>query len=128
VLEASRVSVGEQCNYGFEIHGTKGMVSWDFRRMGELAVSLGEAFQNQSVSTAYVRPGDGDFAAFQPGAGISMGYDDLKVIEAARFLRSIDEGANAVHGATIDDAVHSAFVLDAVTESVRTGAWVGVPR
>ena len=39
VLEASRVSVGEQNNYGFEIHGTKGAVFWDFRRMSELGVS-----------------------------------------------------------------------------------------
>ena len=37
-LEASRVAVGEQNNYGFEIHGTKGAVFWDFRRMGELGV------------------------------------------------------------------------------------------
>src|SRR5262249_15473085 len=33
-LEASRVSVGEQCGYGIEVHGTKGMLAWDFRRMG----------------------------------------------------------------------------------------------
>ena len=36
VVEASRVAVGEQNAYGFEIHGTAGAVSWDFRRMGEL--------------------------------------------------------------------------------------------
>ena len=28
-------------------------------------------------------------AAFQPGAGIAMGYDDLKVVEARNFLSSI---------------------------------------
>jgi predicted dehydrogenase len=123
-LEASRVSVGEQNNYGFEIHGTKGRLSWDFRRMGELGVSLGEAYQNQSVSTVLAGPGHGEYGAFQPGAGIAMGYDDLKVIEAARFVRSVAEGKP--HGATIDDAVASATVLDAVASSVRTGAWVGV--
>jgi predicted dehydrogenase len=130
VLEASRVSVGSQNNYGFEIHGTKGMVSWDFRRMGELAVSVGDAYQNQSVGVTFVGPGDGDFAAFQPGAGIPMSYDDLKVVEAALFVRSIAEtkAHGATQGATIDDAVRAAVVLDAVTESVRTGAWVGVPR
>ena len=64
VLEASRVAVGEQNNYGFEIHGTRGAVSWDFRRMNELAVSLGDAYQDQPVSTTYVGPGHGHFAAF----------------------------------------------------------------
>ena len=57
VLEASRVSVGEQNNYGFEIHGTKGAVFWDFRRMGELGVSVGTAYQDQPVSTVFVGPG-----------------------------------------------------------------------
>jgi predicted dehydrogenase len=124
VLEACRVSVGEQNNYGFEVHGTKGAVFWDFRRMGELGVSRGTAYQDQPVSTVYVGPGAGDFAAFQPGAANAMGYDDLKVIEAYRFLRSVAEGTP--HGATLVDAVHSAAVLDAMARSARSGAWVAV--
>lgn len=125
VLEACRVSVGEQNNYGFEVHGTRGAVSWDFRRMNELAVSRGTTYQDQPVSTVYVGPGDGEFAAFQPGAGNAMGYDDLKVIEAYRFLRSIAEGRP--YGATLADAVHSAAVLDAMAVSAETGAWVSLP-
>ena len=86
VLEASRVAVGEQNAYGFEIHGSMGALSWDFRRMGELAVSRGRSAQDLPVATMYVGPGTGHYAAFQPGAGIAMGYDDLKVIEAHDFL------------------------------------------
>jgi predicted dehydrogenase len=122
VLEASRVAVGQQNNYGFEVHGTRGAVAWDFRRMGELSVSVGDTYQDQPVRTVYVGPGDGEYAAFQPGAGIAMGYDDLKVIEAYHFLRSVAEGEP--YGATLDDAVHSALALDAMAESVATGAWV----
>lgn len=125
VLEACRVSVGEQNNYGFEVHGTRGSVSWDFRRMNELAVSRGTAYQDQPVSTVYVGPGDGEFAAFQPGAANAMGYDDLKVIEAYRFLRSIAEERS--YGATLTDAVRGADALDAMARSARTGGWVGLP-
>ncbi|MCR3724290.1 putative dehydrogenase [Streptomyces umbrinus] len=121
VLEACRVSVGEQNNYGFEIHGTKGAVSWDFRRMGELAVSRGTSYQDQPVSTLYVGPGHGEYAAFQPGSANSMGYDDLKVIEAYNFLRSITEGT--AYGATVEDAVHSAAALDAMSRSAESGTW-----
>ncbi|MEU8859777.1 Gfo/Idh/MocA family protein [Streptomyces umbrinus] len=121
VLEACRVSVGEQNNYGFEIHGTKGAVSWDFRRMGELAVSRGTSYQDQPVSTLYVGPGHGEYAAFQPGSANSMGYDDLKVIEAHNFLRSITEGT--AYGATVEDAVHSAAALDAMSRSAESGTW-----
>ncbi|WP_458084298.1 Gfo/Idh/MocA family protein [Streptomyces malaysiensis] len=122
VLEACRVSVGEQNTYGFEIHGTKGAVFWDFRRMGELGVSRGSAYQDQPVSTVYIGPGHGEYAAFQPGSANSMGYDDLKVIEAYHFMRSIAEGT--AHGATLDDAVRSATVLDAMTRSADLGTWV----
>ncbi|MEU6915070.1 Gfo/Idh/MocA family protein [Streptomyces olindensis] len=121
VLEACRVSVGEQNNYGFEVHGTKGAVFWDFRRMNELGISRGTTYQDQSVSTVYVGPGHGEFAAFQPGAANAMGYDDLKVIEAYRFLTSVAEGT--AHGATLDDAVRSAAALDAMSRSVASGTW-----
>ncbi|GAA2761730.1 Gfo/Idh/MocA family oxidoreductase [Streptomyces paradoxus] len=124
VLEACRVSVGEQNNYGFEVHGTKGAVFWDFRRMNELGVSRGTTYQDQSVTTVYVGPGHGEFAAFQPGAANAMGYDDLKVIEAYRFLTSVAEGS--AQGATIIDAVHSAAALDAMARSARSGTWAEV--
>ncbi|MFD8272211.1 Gfo/Idh/MocA family protein [Streptomyces flaveolus] len=124
VLEACRVSVGEQNNYGFEVHGTRGALFWDFRRMNELGVSRGTAYQDQPVSTVHVGPGHGEFAAFQPGAANAMGYDDLKVVEAHRFLRSIAEGVP--YGATLTDAVHSAAVLDAMARSAERRAWVEV--
>ncbi|MFM9591171.1 Gfo/Idh/MocA family protein [Streptomyces scabiei] len=122
VLEACRVSVGEQNNYGFEIHGTEGALFWDFRRMGELGVSSGDAYQDQSVHTLFVGPGHGAYGAFQPGSANAMGYDDLKVVEAHNFLRSIADGTP--HGTTLADAVHSATALDAMSRSAASGAWV----
>lgn len=53
-----------------------------------------------------------------------MGYDDLKVVEAYRFLRSVAEGMS--YGATVEDAVHSAVVLDAMSRSAESGSWVEV--
>lgn len=125
VLEACRVSVGEQNAYGFEIHGTRGALFWDFRRMGELGVSRGSDYADQPVSTVYVGPAHGDYGAFQPGSAISMGYDDLKVIEARNLLRSVADGTP--HGATLDDAVASAEALDAMTRSAASGTWARLP-
>jgi predicted dehydrogenase len=123
-LEASRVAVSEQNNYGFEIHGTKGALFWDFRRMGELGLSTGSSYQDEPVRIVFAGPLDGEYGTFQPGAGIAMGYDDLKVIEAYRFLRSIVDGRP--HGATLDDAIRSAEALDALEKSVATGGWVSL--
>jgi predicted dehydrogenase len=123
-LESSRVAVGEQCTYGFEIRGRAGAVAWDFRRMGELKLCEGAGYQDAAWQTRYVSTGAGDLAAFQPGAGVAMGYDDLKVIEAERFVRSIAEGKPM--GATIEDAVSSARVIDALTRSFDERRWVSV--
>jgi predicted dehydrogenase len=124
VLEASRVAVGEQNSYGFEVHGTTGALFWDFRRMGELGVASGPNYQDEPVRTVFVGPRDGDYGSYQPGAGTAMSYDDLKVIEAHRFLRSVED--NAPHGATLHDAIASAEALDAMSRSASTGAWVKV--
>jgi len=128
VCEANRAAVGEQNNYALEVHGTKGLIRWDFRRPGELAVSSGTAYAGQPTATVFSEPGDGEYAAFQPGAGIAMGYDDTKVVEARNFLTAIAEGhvggsAEGEH-ATLADAVASATALDAMVNSHDSGKWV----
>lgn len=122
VCEANRAAVGEQNNYAVEVHGTQGLVRWDFRRPGELQASAGDHYAGQPTSTVYSEPGDGEYAAFQPGAGIAMGYDDTKVIEARTFVRAI--AGELIELATVDDAVASASALDAMVISHRTGEWV----
>ncbi len=124
VLEASRVAVGAQNDYGFEVHGTAGSLSWDFRRMGELLASSGSAAQDQSVTTEFVGPAAGAYGAFQPGAANPMSYDDLKVVEAHAFLCSIADGVQRAAG--LADAVRAQQVLDAAAESAARGRWLAV--
>ncbi|MEU4693085.1 Gfo/Idh/MocA family oxidoreductase [Actinoplanes sp. NPDC023714] len=114
-LEASRVATGSPNAYGFQIHGTAGALSWDFRRMGELRAGAATI----PAGPFSVGPGDGEFGAFQPGAAIPMSYDDLKVVEASLFLRSIADGTP--HGPTLADAIRAAEVLEAIADSASTG-------
>jgi predicted dehydrogenase len=121
-LTASRVAVGEQCSYRIEVRGTRGALSWDFRRMGELQVCVGQDYQDATWATRLARPGDGDLAAFQPGSGIAMSFDDLKVVECRALVESIRTGRP--HGATIDDAVVAAELVDAMVTSYEEKRWV----
>jgi predicted dehydrogenase len=121
-LEACRTAVGEQCTYGIEVHGDRGALSWDFRRMGELRLCLDQDFQDASYVTRYVAPGAGELGRFQPGSGIAMGYDDLKVIEAERLVRSITTGTPV--GATVEDALVAAELVEAMSTSAASGTWV----
>ena len=66
--------------------------------------------------------GDGDLAAFQPGSGIAMSYDDLKVVECHALARSIATGVP--QGATIHDAVRAAELVDAMVTSYEERRWV----
>ena len=122
ILSSSRTAVGEQCGYEIAVHGDRGALAWDFRRMGELRVCLGDDYLDASYSTVLASPGTGEFAAFQPGGGIAMGYDDLKVIEALRLATSIVEEKPV--GATIHDAVTAARLVDAMQTSVSERRWV----
>ncbi|MCY7396643.1 MAG: Gfo/Idh/MocA family oxidoreductase [Nocardioides sp.] len=125
LLESSRTDVGDQCAYSIEVHGTEGGLSWDFRRMGELRVCLDQDYQDASYSTVLMTPAQGELAAFQPGSGIAMSYDDLKVIEAHRLVQSIATGTPI--GATIEDAVVAAETVDALRESSASRSWVSLP-
>lgn len=124
VLESSRTAVGEQNTYGIEVHGTKGAVSWDFRRMNELRVCVDQDYLNGFYATEYAGPGDGELSFFQPGTNNPIGFDDLKVIEARRLIESIATGSPV--GATIHDALAAAKVVDAMIISSEERKWVSL--
>lgn len=123
-LEASRVAVGPRASYNFEIYGTEGSVHWDFERMNELHVAIGRKGDHLGYQRVMASPGFGDFSSFQPGAGTSMGYDDLKIIEAKKFLLAF-LGREA-RNSNIHDALAAAKVNNAVEESVETRQWVKI--
>jgi predicted dehydrogenase len=115
-IELSRVMVGGDARYWFEVNGTRGAVAWNFERMNEL-----ERYRDGGYARELMGPAHPDFARFQPGAGIPMGYDDLKVIEAYRFLQSIADGRQREPG--VREIAATARVLDAIARSFESGAW-----
>jgi predicted dehydrogenase len=124
-IESSRVAVGPDCRYAIEIYGTEGSVAWDFERMNELKVFSGPGAAERGYVTVNANATYGDFARFQPGAGCSMGFDDLKTIEAKKFLAAV--AGVASDSSTIADAVASAAFVTAAEESAASGQWVRLP-
>lgn len=120
-LEASRVSVGPRAEYSIEIYGTEGSLRWDFQRMNELQIALRSAGATIGYTTVYAGADFGDFSRFQPGAGTAMGYDDLKVIEAYKFLKAFT-GGEQVH-ADVRDALLANRVVSAAEKSAETRSW-----
>lgn len=124
-LEASRVTVGKRASYNLEIYGTEGSLSWDFERMNELNLALDRTGAHVGYQRIMAGPNFGDFSHFQPGAGTSMGYDDLKVIEAKKFLQAYI--GTSRNNSNVNDAFAAALVCDAAEQSAETKAWVSVP-
>jgi len=119
-VESSRTCVGPHVRMSFEVNGTRGALSWDFQRLNELRLYRTDGV-DLGYKTVHAAPGMGDFANFQPGVGISMGYDDLKVAEAERFLSSISEGRDLAP--SIRDIVSAMRVVDAMDRSCASGGW-----
>lgn len=121
-LEASRVVVGPRVQMRFEVHGTEGALSWELERMNELErFQLSEDGGDEGYTTILAGAQHPDFAAFQPGAGVPMGYDDLRVLEARNFLASVRDGEQREPG--VEEMLACARVLQAIERSAETGAW-----
>ncbi|WP_022900356.1 Gfo/Idh/MocA family protein [Humibacter albus] len=123
-LEASRVATGRRAHYELEVYGTEGALVWDFERMNELRLAVGRG-PHSGFTSILAGPGFGDFARFQPGAGTGMGYDDLKVIEASKFLASYS--GREAPSADIHDALAAARVAAAAEAAASDRTWHAVP-
>lgn len=123
-LENSRTSIGPHVRNSFEVNGSRGALSWNFQRLNELELFRPDSTGDEGYRTIFAAPGMGDFERFQPGAGISMGYDDLKVTEAYHFLSSIVEDRQREPG--IEQVVSAMRVVDAMDHSCDSGNWEAV--
>ena len=122
-LEVSRTIFGPKNQFAFEVNGTQGAIHWDFERMNELQVYLPDERHD-----GFMRLVGGDqypfHGRFNPGEGSGIGYEDLKIIEAYHFLKSVAEGQQAAPG--FDDILEVAKVHDAMMRSWDSGAWEAV--
>ena len=120
-LENSRVCVGPHVRMSFEVNGSRRALSWDFQRLNELELYRADETGERGYRTVFAAPGMGDFGNFQPGAGISMGYDDFKVTEAHKFLSSIADGRQREPG--LREISSAMRVVEAMYLSCETGRW-----
>ena len=124
-LESSRVARGHRSDYALEVFGTEGSARWSFTRMNEFEVMIGEGGTEHGYTTVLVGPGHGEYSRFQPGPGIPMSFDDLKVIEAAAFLSDAALGTQLAPNAA--DGVRAAETCEAIVRSAASRAWESVP-
>ncbi len=124
-LEACRVITGPDCQMAFEVNGSDGALTWDFERMNELLVyRAARAGGTGGYTRILSGPEHPFYGSFNPGPGLGLGYEELKVIECFQFLQSITTSRQGEPG--LDDAAAVAQVLAAIERSWATRGWEDV--
>ncbi len=123
-LEADRSIFGPQSSMALELNGSKGAASWDHEKLNQLQLYLPE---EQPVD-GFIEVLAGDAFPHQgnivPGGGNSLGYEDMKIIEALEFLRSIEAGRR--FRPDFGDALATGSVAAAMARSWETERWEDV--
>ncbi|MEK6720032.1 MAG: Gfo/Idh/MocA family oxidoreductase [Chloroflexota bacterium] len=123
-LETDRSIFGPQSSMAFELNGSKGAASWDHEKLNQLQLYLPE----EQPTNGFLEVLAGDAFRNQgnivPGAGNSLGYEDLKLIEAFEFLSSVV--ANRPHSPNFSDALANASVAAAMVRSWSSQRWEDV--
>ena len=112
VMTASRSAWGRKSRLGFEVHGTQGMVIFDQERMNELQLFRNRGDRaTQGFTTILTAPDHAPYGEFCPAPGHQLGFNDLKVIELAGFLRAIRDNTRPkldfAAGLQIETAIHA---------------------
>jgi predicted dehydrogenase len=122
-ISTSRSAWGRKNRLDFEVHGTRGMVAFAQERMNELQLYVNEGERAEAgFRTILSGPAHPPFGRFVPAPGHQLGFLDLKVIEAAEFLRCIAGGAPA--WPDFSEGLGIEAVIHAVARSAATGARV----
>lgn len=121
-LEACRAIYGPKCEMAFELNGTKGAIKWNFETMNEIQLYLPDQTNGHEGFVRILAGPEHPFhLRFNPGPGISIGYEDLKCIEAYHFLQSIVDNTPIAPG--LEQAYAFANVDAAIMRSWDSNTW-----
>jgi predicted dehydrogenase len=125
VFMSSRSAWGRKNSLGFEVHGTKGMIIFEQERMNELRLYVNEGPKaEQGFRTILTGPEHPPFGAFVPAPGHQLGFNDLKAIELAGFLRAIAGGPR--NHPDFEAALDFEKVIHAIARSSHEGRRVTI--
>ena len=123
-LEADRSMFGPQSSMAFEVNGSKGAASWDHEKLNQLRLYLPEEQPTDGFIEVLAGDAFPNQANIVPGGGNSLGFEDMKLIEALEFLRSVE--AERRHRPDFGDALANASVAAAMVRSWSSGRWEDV--
>lgn len=124
-IYSSRIATGRKMGYAYEIFGTRGAIRFDQEDQNALWLYTADGPEaTRGFRKILIGPAHPDYRAFCLGPGHGTGYQDQIIIEARDFLTAIETGRPV--WPTFRDGLAVAEVIEAATNSSRTGQWVPV--
>jgi predicted dehydrogenase len=123
-IEANWVAMGRKMQLGFEIHGTKGALSFTQERLNELLYYKRGEQGREGFIRIETSPAHYPYGLFCVAPGHQLGFNDLKTIEVAHFLHAIAGGERK--GPDFREAWEIQRVIDTAIRSAKERAWLKV--
>lgn len=124
-IGTSRIGVGRKLGLTYEIHGTKASLYYTQERMNEIQLYRHtDPDREKGFKTVYIGPEHPGYKAFFGLAGIGLGYNDQKIIEAHDLITAVALEQPAYPDVRFAYQVNK--VIDAVDASCREHRWVRV--
>ena len=124
-ISSSRTAWGRKNGPDLELYGTLGAVRFRQERFNEFELfRSGARKDDNGFRTVLTGPYHPDYGRFTPAPGHSIGFNDLKVIEVARYLDGIAN--DTAGGPDFREGWAIEAVCDAMLESAHRRAWVQV--
>ena len=124
-IGTSRIGMGRKLGLGYEIQGTKGSLFYTQERMNEIQLYREtDPDREKGYKTIYIGPEHPGYKAFFGLAGIGLGYNDQKIIEAHDLITAVALDQPVQPDVRFAYGVNK--VIDAVDLSGQQHRWVGV--
>ena len=125
IIGTSRIGMGRKLGLTYEIQGTKGSLLYTQERMNEIKLYRHtDPDREKGYKTIYIGPEHPGYKAFFGMAGIGLGYNDQKIIEAHDLITAI--AVNQPIQPDVRFAYKVNKVIDAVDRSCQEHRWVQV--
>lgn len=124
-ISCSRVAAGRKNLLAYEIQGTEGTVYYDLERMGEVHVyfqSDNEA--DRGFRQVFLNPCHKGYSAFQPAGGISIAYNDMKILECHQLFAAITKQEPYI--CNFEFGYHIDRTMQAFLDSAKSHEWTPV--
>jgi len=124
-IGTSRVGMGRKLGLGYEIQGTKGSLFYTQERMNEIKLYRHtDPDREKGYKTIYIGPEHPEYKAFFGLAGIGLGYNDQKIIEAHDLITAVALDQPVQPDVRFAYRVNK--VIEAVDVSCQERRWVRV--